>query len=59
MTTTGTTTPAPVFLWAANTAGTVTAHSPGAPALPAGLTAHPPRDGLASPPAWARPARSG
>ena len=34
---------APVFLWAANTAGTVTAHSPGAPALPAGLlAAHPP-----------------
>ena len=38
----------PVFVWAANTAGTVTAHSLGAPALPAGLlTAHPPRDGLA------------
>ncbi len=39
---------APVFVWAANTAGTVTAHSLGAPALPAGLlTPHPPRDGLA------------
>ena len=39
---------APVFVWAANTAGTVTEHSLGAPALPAGLlTAHPPRDGLA------------
>ena len=39
---------APVFVWAANTAGTVTAHSLGAPALPAGLlAAQPPRDGLA------------
>ena len=38
----------PVFVWAANTAGTVTARSLGAPVLPAGLlTAHPPRDGLA------------
>jgi len=39
---------APVFLWSANAAGTVTAHSPGAPALPAGLlAAHPPHNGLA------------
>ena len=30
---------APVFLWSANAAGTVTAHSPGAPKLPAGLLA--------------------
>jgi signal transduction histidine kinase len=28
---------APVYLWAANAAGTVTAHSPGAPSLPASL----------------------
>ncbi len=28
---------APVYLWAANAAGTVTAHSPGAPPLPAAL----------------------
>jgi len=39
---------APVFLWLVNAAGTVTAHRPGAPALPAGLfAAHPPHDGLA------------
>jgi signal transduction histidine kinase len=39
---------APVFLWLVNAAGTVTAHSPGAPRLPAGLlAAHTPRDGLA------------
>ena len=39
---------APVFLWLVNGAGTVTAHSPGAPGLPAGLlAAHPPHDGLA------------
>jgi signal transduction histidine kinase len=39
---------APVFLWLVNAAGTVTAHSPGAPGLPAGLlAAHPPRDRLA------------
>ncbi len=39
---------APVFLWLVNAAGTVTAHSPGAPALPAGLLAtYPPHDGLA------------
>jgi len=39
---------APVFLWSTNAAGTVTAHSPGAPALPAGLfAAHAPHDGLA------------
>jgi signal transduction histidine kinase len=38
----------PVVLWETNAAGTVTAHSPAAPALPAGLlAAHPPRDGLA------------
>ena len=38
----------PVFLWLVNPAGTVTAHSPAAPALPAGLlAAHPPHDGLA------------
>jgi signal transduction histidine kinase len=41
---------APVYLWAANVAGTVTSHSPGAPSLPASLfrngTA---RDGLAVP----------
>jgi signal transduction histidine kinase len=39
---------APVFLWLVNATGTVTAHSPGAPGLPAGLlAAHPPHDGLA------------
>ncbi len=39
---------APVFLWLVSAAGTVTAHSPGAPVLPAGLlAAHPPHDGLA------------
>jgi signal transduction histidine kinase len=39
---------APVFLWLVNATGTVTAQSPGAPALPAGLlAAHPPHDGLA------------
>ena len=39
---------APVFLWLASGTGTITAHSPGAPGLPAGLlAAHPPRDGLA------------
>jgi signal transduction histidine kinase len=39
---------APVFLWLVTAAGTVTAHSPGAPGLPAGLlAAHPPRDRLA------------
>jgi signal transduction histidine kinase len=39
---------APVFLWLINGAGKLTAHSPGAPRLPAGLlAAHPPYDGLA------------
>ena len=39
---------APVFLWLVSAAGTVTAHSPGSPRLPAGLlAAHPPHDGLA------------
>jgi len=39
---------APVFLWSANAGGTVTGHSPGAPALPAALlAAQHPRDGLA------------
>ena len=39
---------APVFLWLTRAAGKVTAHSPGAPRLPAGLfAAHAPRDGLA------------
>ncbi len=39
---------APVFLWLVTTAGAVTAHTPGAPALSAGLlAAHPPHDGLA------------
>jgi signal transduction histidine kinase len=39
---------APVFLWLVTPAGKVTAHSPGALALPAGLlAAHPPRDMLA------------
>ena len=39
---------APVFLWLVNAAGTVTAHSPGAPRLPAGLlAARAPHDGLA------------
>jgi two-component system, OmpR family, sensor histidine kinase CiaH len=39
---------APVFLWLTSAAGKVTAHSPGAPRLPAGLlAAHAPRDGLA------------
>jgi signal transduction histidine kinase len=38
----------PVFLWAADSAGTVTALSPTAPDLPASvLAAHAPRDGLA------------
>ena len=38
----------PVFLWSLDTRGSVLAHSPGAPALPANLlAAHPPRDGLA------------
>jgi signal transduction histidine kinase len=37
---------APVFLWAASGARTVTAHSPGAPALPASVLAAP-HDGLA------------
>ena len=51
---------APVFLWAANAAGPVTAHSPGAPALPAGVLAAQPRaTGSPTPPAWARRARSG
>jgi signal transduction histidine kinase len=39
---------APVFLWLVHATGTVTAHSPGAPGLPAGLlAAHPPHDGMA------------
>src|ERR1700693_5607339 len=39
---------APFFFWLVSAAGTVTAHSPGAPRLPAGLlAAHPPHDGLA------------
>ena len=39
---------APVFLWSANARGTITGHSPGAPALPAALLgAHGPREGLA------------
>jgi two-component system, OmpR family, sensor histidine kinase CiaH len=39
---------APVFLWLVNATGAVTARSPGAAALPAGLlAAHPPHDGLA------------
>ncbi len=39
---------APVFLWLVTPAGTVTAHSPGAPALPSGLlAANPPHDRLA------------
>jgi signal transduction histidine kinase len=39
---------APVFLWSANAGGSVTAHSPGAPALPASLLApRGPRDRLA------------
>ena len=39
---------APVFLWLVTPAGTVTEHSPGAPALPAGLlAANPPHDRLA------------
>ncbi len=38
---------APVFLWSATAAGSVTEHSPGAPALPAGVLAGPAaRDGL-------------
>jgi Histidine kinase-, DNA gyrase B-, and HSP90-like ATPase len=38
----------PVFLWSAGAAGSVVAHSPQAPSLPASLLAvHPPRDGLA------------
>jgi signal transduction histidine kinase len=38
---------APVYLWAANAAGTITAHSPGAPSLPASLFRHgTARDGL-------------
>jgi signal transduction histidine kinase len=39
---------APVFLWSVNAAGSVTAHTQGAPALPASLlAAHAPHDGLA------------
>jgi two-component system, OmpR family, sensor histidine kinase CiaH len=39
---------APIFLWSVDAAGSVTAHSPGAPALPARLlAAYAPRDGLA------------
>ncbi len=39
---------APVFLWSTNARGTVTGHSPGAPALPASLPGgQAPRDGLA------------
>jgi signal transduction histidine kinase len=44
---------APVYLWAANAARTITAHSPGAPSLPASLlrstllASHGARDGLA------------
>ena len=39
---------APVFLWLVNATGAVTAHSPGAPGLPAGLlAAHPAHDGMA------------
>ena len=39
---------APVFLWSMDAGGSVTAHSPGAPVLPAGLlAANAPRDGLA------------
>jgi signal transduction histidine kinase len=44
---------APVYLWAANASGTVTAHTPGAPSLPASLFRSTPltgdggRDGLA------------
>jgi signal transduction histidine kinase len=39
---------APVFLWSVGAAGSVVAHSPGSPSLPADLLAvHPPRDGLA------------
>ncbi len=43
---------APVFLWSANARGTVTGHSPGAPALesalaPALVAAHAPREGFA------------
>jgi signal transduction histidine kinase len=38
----------PVFLWLISPAGSVIAHSPGAPSLPASvLAAHPPRDGFA------------
>ncbi len=38
----------PVFLWSANARGTVTGHSPGAPALPSALlAAHAPREGFA------------
>jgi len=38
----------PVFLWLVNAAGSVTAHTPGGPGLPASLpTAHAPRAGLA------------
>ena len=38
----------PVFLWSLDSRGSVLAHSPGAPALPANLlTAQQPRDGLA------------
>jgi hypothetical protein len=39
---------APIFVWAFGAGGSITAHSPGAPVLPASLlAAHAPRDGLA------------
>ena len=51
---------APVFLWSVNPAGTVTAHSPGAPALPAACSPSTFRTtGSPSPPASVRRARSG
>ncbi len=51
---------APVFLWSLDTRGTVLAHSPGAPALPADLlAAQPPRDGLAFTADLGRPGPSG
>jgi signal transduction histidine kinase len=37
----------PVFLWSAGSGGAVTAHSPGAPALPASILARPPGAGTA------------
>ena len=50
---------APIFLWAVTATGTVTAHSPGAPELPAWSPRTRQAAGSALPPTWARRACSG